>query len=129
MGESLPEYTLPISPIAASRPRLSRHGAYFTGPYKKFRCECAEIVYEVLGTDYELLEGPLAVDLELFVTRPRRTKLDAPKADIDNFVKAVLDVLNGKLWVDDSQILKLHATKQWAEVGEEGYFTVGVDLL
>tara|TARA_R100000654_G_scaffold48194_1_gene74381 strand:+ start:1408 stop:1797 length:390 start_codon:yes stop_codon:yes gene_type:complete len=129
MPDSMPEYTFPISPIAASRPRLSRRGAYFTGPYKKFRQECAEIVYEVLGADFELLEGPLSVDIELFVTQPKRTKLDSPKADIDNFVKSILDVLNGKLWVDDSQIIKLHATKQWAAKGEEGYFTVGVDLL
>ena len=125
----MPEWRFNISPIAASRPRVSRYGAYFTGPYKKFRSECSEEVYEVLGTDFELIEGPIIVDVELFITQPKKTKLEYPKADVDNFAKAVLDVLNNKLWVDDSQIHTLHVTKQWAEVGEPGYFLVGVDKL
>jgi len=108
------EWSFPISPVAASRPRVSKHGAYFAGPYKNFRREAAEIVDDVLG-EWEPLSGPLTVDLELFIGRPKTTKLDAPRADIDNFVKAIFDVMNGKLWDDDSQVIKLYATKQWAE--------------
>ena len=121
------EWRFPISPIAASRPRVSKHGAYFTGPYKKFRQECAECVYNVLGTDFEPIEGSVTVDLELFVTQPKQTKLDFPRADIDNFVKAIFDVMNGKLWVDDTQVQSVYATKEWAEKGEEGYFVLGLN--
>jgi Holliday junction resolvase RusA-like endonuclease len=88
-----------------------------------------DIVVDVLGHDFIPIEGDLSVDLELVITRPKQTKLTAPRADIDNFVKAVFDALNGYLWEDDRQILKLYAVKQWAEVGEEGYFTIGVDRL
>lgn len=88
-----------------------------------------EIVEEILGYDFKPIEGDLAVDLELVITRPKQTKLTAPRADIDNFVKAVFDSLNGYLWEDDRQVLKLYAIKQWAEEGEEGYFTIGVDKL
>ena len=125
----MPEWRFNINPIAASRPRVSRYGAYFTGPYKKFRAECAEEVYEVLGTDFELIEGPIIVDLELFITRPKKTKLEYPKADVDNFAKAVLDVLNKKLWVDDSQIHKIYITKKWAEAGDHTYILIGVEKL
>jgi len=125
----MPEWTFPISPIAASRPRVSKHGAYFKGPYKRFRQEMPEIILDILGHNFKPIEGDLAVDLELVITRPKQTKLTAPRADIDNFVKAVFDSLNGYLWEDDRQILKLYAVKQWAEVGEEGYFTIGVDKL
>jgi len=52
-----------------------------------------------------------------------------PKADVDNFLKAVFDVLNKKLWIDDTIIQTVYATKQWAEEDSLGYFTVGVDLL
>ena len=121
------EWVFPISPIAASRPRVSRHGAYFTGPYKRFRQECATCVYDILGSDFELLTGPLAIDLELFITQPKTIKLLCPKADIDNYIKAILDVMNGKLWEDDSQIIQLYATKQWACKGETGYFNLGVE--
>jgi Holliday junction resolvase RusA-like endonuclease len=118
------EWSFPISPVAASRPRVSKHGAYFAGPYKTFRREAADIVDEILG-DWEPLTGPLVVDLELYISRPKTTKLASPKADIDNFVKAVFDVMNGRLWGDDSQVIKLYATKQWAE-DNNGYFVLGI---
>tara|TARA_R100000664_G_C2751524_1_gene138809 strand:- start:34 stop:414 length:381 start_codon:yes stop_codon:yes gene_type:complete len=125
----MPEWVFPISPVAASRPRVSRHGAYFAGPYKTFRSECVDIIEFVLGPDFQPYEQPIKVDVELFIRRPKTTKLVMPKADIDNFLKAVFDSLNKKLWVDDNIIQSVYATKQWAEVGEDGYFTVGVDLL
>ena len=60
---------------------------------------------------------------------PKRTKLGAPKADIDNYLKAVLDCLNGKLWEDDTQIREIYATKQWTKPKGSGYFIIGVDKL
>ena len=125
----MPEWVFPISPVAASRPRVSRHGAYFAGPYKVFRSECVDIIDFVLGPDFQPYEEPIKVDVELFIRRPKTTKLDMPKADIDNFLKAVFDSLNKKLWVDDNIIQSVYATKQWADKGEDGYFTVGVDKL
>jgi Holliday junction resolvase RusA-like endonuclease len=121
------EWVFPTSPIAASRPRISKYGSYYTGPYKKFRSECAECVYDILGTDFELIEGSLAVTVELYVTQPKKTKLTHPRADIDNFLKAIFDVMNGKLWVDDSQIISVYATKQWASPNEQGYFILGIN--
>jgi Holliday junction resolvase RusA-like endonuclease len=121
------EWVFPISPIAASRPRISKYGAYYTGPYKKFRVACAECVYDILGTDFQLLEGPLQVDIEMYITRPKKTKLEHPRADIDNFLKAIFDVMNGKLWADDSQVTVIHASKQWSSPNELGYFTLGIN--
>ena len=37
------------------------------------------------------------------------------KPDIDNYVKAVLDGLNGLLFVDDKQIIELTARKKYSE--------------
>lgn len=119
------EWEFPISPVAASRPRVSKHGAYFAGAYKQFRKTMQDLVPEVLG-DFEMIDYPLSVDLELYVKRPKTTKLDAPRADIDNYLKAIFDSMNGNLWEDDTLIRQVYATKQWAEVGEEGYFIIGV---
>jgi Holliday junction resolvase RusA-like endonuclease len=44
--------------------------------------------------------GPVALFCTLY--RPRRA------GDADNALKALLDALNGLLWVDDSQIEELH---------------------
>jgi hypothetical protein len=38
------EWTFNISPVAASRPRVSKWGAYYTGPYKEFKEKASEEV-------------------------------------------------------------------------------------
>jgi Holliday junction resolvase RusA-like endonuclease len=116
-----------IPPVAASRPRVGKWGAYYSGPYKDFREQAKEKIQDILGSEFKPLLGPLAVVIEVYVTRPKTTKLDYPKPDIDNYTKAVLDVLNGIMWEDDSQIISVYATKQWAEENEEGYFTIEVN--
>lgn len=68
--------------------------------------------------------------MEIFVRRPKKTKLIAPRADIDNFLKAIFDSMNGKLWEDDKQIHTVYATKQWtSSCDEAGYFILGLDEL
>jgi len=51
--------------------------------------------------------------------KPRTSKLQFPHADVDNYAKAALDVLNGNAWVDDIQIISLTVDKRFALVGEE----------
>eukprot|EP01041_Mallomonas_annulata_P013305 gene13305-28190_t len=72
--------------------------------------------------------GPLEVFLAFYFTRPKshyRTgkyshilKEDAPswhtsRKDIDNLAKFVLDALNEKAYVDDRQIVAIHAYKMY----------------
>jgi len=120
-------YKFPINPVAASRPRVSKFGAYFTGPYKKFRSAAAIVINRILGRNFTPMSEKLAVDIKCFVTRPKSTKLEYPRADVDNYSKAILDSLNGKLWDDDSQIIALFISKEWATPGEEGYFIVDIE--
>jgi len=119
------EWNFPISPVSASRPRVSKHGAYFAGAYKEYRKVMQELVHKVLG-DFVPIPYPLSVDVELYIKRPKTTKLDAPRADIDNYLKAVFDSMNDKLWEDDTQIRQVYATKQWAQPDEDGYFILGI---
>jgi Holliday junction resolvase RusA-like endonuclease len=121
------EWKFDINPVAASRPRVGKWGAYYTGTYKEFREKAAEIVWDTIGKDFEAIDTELAVSIELYVKRPKSTEREWPKADIDNFAKAVLDTMNGKIWKDDSQITSLHVSKQWADKGEDGYFTLEVN--
>ena len=51
-------------------------------------------------------------------TEPVRVELlfwrgDKRRADIDNLAKAILDALNGVVWEDDGQIIKLVAHKNY----------------
>mgnify|MGYP003641671900 CR=1 FL=1 len=124
------EWTFNLNPVAASRPRFSKHGhAYFAGAYKQFRKDMIDEADVVLG-ELEPLQGPLSVDLEIFVCKPKSTKLHSPRGDIDNFTKAIFDSLNGRLWEDDRQIEKLYVVKCWTDSCEyDGWFKVGVDLI
>jgi Holliday junction resolvase RusA-like endonuclease len=38
------------------------------------------------------------------------------KPDLDNLAKIVLDALNGILWADDCQVVKLEITKEYGEI-------------
>mgnify|MGYP003639171760 CR=1 FL=1 len=121
------EWLFPISPIAASRPRVSKHGAYFTGAYKKFRKEMIELVPAILGDGFIPFDKQLKVDVEFYIKQPAKTKLASPRADIDNFLKACFDSFNGWLWEDDRQIIQVYATKEWAPKDSLGYFVIGVE--
>ena len=88
-----------------------------------------DLVPEIIGSDFEPLTTQLKVDVELYITMPKTTKLLAPRADIDNFIKAVFDSMNGWVWDDDKQIREVYATKEWAIKNEEGYFVLGVSEL
>jgi Holliday junction resolvase RusA-like endonuclease len=122
-------YRFELCPVAASRPRVSKFGhAYFSGPYKAFKERCTGIVPATLGVDFEPRPGRLRVNVECVVTRPKTTKLDSPRGDVDNFAKAVLDAMNDRLWEDDKQIEELTISKRWMdEPGVEGYFEVTIE--
>jgi hypothetical protein len=78
------EFIFNINPVSASRPRISKWGAYYTGPYKKFRVDAVDIVESTLGVDWIPLGGSVHVEVEVVVKQPKKTKLEYPKADIDN---------------------------------------------
>lgn len=65
-----------------------------------------------------------AVSIQIYFTIPRPKSVSETKrrypivgADIDNYVKSVVDACNGILWVDDKQIVKLEAEKMYGKEG------------
>jgi Holliday junction resolvase RusA-like endonuclease len=77
------------------------------------------------------LEGPIALDVELHVTRPRAhftttgalssvgRRMPRPsnrKPDVDNACKLVMDSLNTRAWADDVQVVELSVLREWADV-------------
>jgi Holliday junction resolvase RusA-like endonuclease len=117
------KWKFPISPVAASRPRVSKWGSYYTGTYKEFREQAVPVIEKVLE-GYEPTDKNLRVYVQLYVDKPKSSKLDYPRPDIDNYLKSVFDLMNGRLWTDDRQIIFVEATKEWAK--STGYFTVEI---
>ena len=68
------------------------------------------------------LQLHVIVNLERPVSWSKRKRAENPfptgKPDLDNLTKTVMDAGNHILWADDSQIVKLEATKTYAVENE-----------
>ncbi len=113
-----------INPVPASRPRVSRWSTYYPKKYTKFKKEMEALTSELETT---LSEKPVSVELEFGIMMPKswskkkRKELNntycSNNSDIDNYIKAILDSLNGVVYVDDKQVVELFAKKIYSEEG------------
>ncbi len=104
---------LDVKPVPASRPRVSKWGTYYGKTYKAFR---KAMEYELSGWEDDPLTGSLIVNITFHCKRPKKPTKSWPRGDIDNYVKAVFDSFNGKIWGDDDQVIVMTATKMYADV-------------
>ena len=120
---------LAVYPVPASRPRFVRRGnftsTYYAGRYKQFLQEdgllaleaaLRDPVYSEMNAPVESLPfaGPVLVFASFHVKRPKTTKLDFPRGDIDNYAKALLDILQPTVLINDNQVTEMQAVKLWA---------------
>ena len=118
------------------RPRITVRGrfahAYYPAAYKTWKNEAQDLIEaqmdaQPINTYYDV---PLSVLIVCVVQKPKSTKLIAPKADVDNYAKAIMDALTAAgAWGDDSQVIDLHVAKRWTHAGEEPHYTVAITPL
>lgn len=116
-------FTVPGPPVALQRARLSTRGgfarAYDPEHNRTAKALVAACALEVGGKP---LEGALGMRVSFFVPKPKskhRKNSDpyphpTSKPDLDNYVKLVLDGMNGIVYNDDSQVVSIEAHKHWA---------------
>lgn len=115
---------LALEPVAASRPRVSKWGTFYAEPYKSFLLDAPEALHAL---ELPMLEGPLGVVVQVVCTKPRTSKLDMPRQDVDNFAKAILDALTkAGAWLDDAQVARLTIEKRFAAKGEAGHVSIEI---
>lgn len=118
---------IPIAPVPASRPRVTRTGhAYDTKQYSKFKRD----VKYWLSFNYkdELIERkPIMIDYTFYRPiqssvskkehdrRKNNEVLPIVKPDLDNYVKAMQDCLTGFVIGDDNMVVDSHARKRYSE--------------
>jgi Holliday junction resolvase RusA-like endonuclease len=107
-----------VEPAPASRPRISRWGAYYGKNYENYRKQARAFLSDIDG---EATSQPLAVVMEVIVSKPKTTKRSSPRGDVDNYAKGPLDSLteHGGFWDDDDQITCLSVVKRFAEADEQ----------
>jgi Holliday junction resolvase RusA-like endonuclease len=117
-------FTIPGVARGKGRPRATRRGTLYT-PASTVSAEAwvKSCAYEQIGQP--LLMTPLAVTVGIDVAVPTswsKKRRDAAlagqtrptgKPDLDNSIKLVMDALNKLVWMDDSQVVRLTATKRY----------------
>ena len=114
----------PIAPVVASRARVTRYATYFPKRYTKFRKEFGELLEKYKAKPVDDL---LYVKLDFYVQLPKAMSKKKKKetegkhcdnnADLDNYVKATLDSLEGKYYNNDKQRVMIIARKYWSDDG------------
>ena len=122
--------TIPIEPKPQPRPRVTARGkfahAYEPASITLYKRMVAATYQKHFG-QIDPTPKPVAIDVVFYrpiqkslskrehARRVNGEHLPVVKPDVDNYVKAVLDALNGVAFKDDSQIIKLKAQKLYSE--------------
>ena len=59
----------------------------------------------------EKMTGPVHMQMDFIISKPKRTSRFYPRLDLDKLIRAVLDALTGHAYDDDSQVISVIATK------------------
>jgi Holliday junction resolvase RusA-like endonuclease len=126
VANHLATIVIPLEPLPASRPRVTKWGTYIAKPYKQWIDAALKLVPE--GTLWLDKTQPLLVVTTAVCTKARTSKLMTPRMDVDNTAKAALDIITkiGGYWDDDNQIVHLVTTKRFAAPGEAAQTTVSI---
>ena len=112
--------TIPLNPVPASRPKVSKWGTYYTRSYATWK---RQVKFHLPNHDamWPDKRQELVVFSEFVVQKARTSKLLFPRGDVDNYVKACFDAItkSGSFWYDDDQVTLSVEHKRFAEEGEQ----------
>jgi Holliday junction resolvase RusA-like endonuclease len=122
--------TIPGPPVAKGRPRISTRGgfarAYTPAKTQRYEDMIKSRAYDAMA-GRPLLDEALAVEVIAFVAPPQsmsKVKLaealagerrPVTRPDLDNYVKAALDGMNGIVFRDDSLVTDLSVRKRYSQ--------------
>lgn len=132
-------FTVPALPIAQPRQRhriVNAGGRTFSTNYTPSKSPANDFKATVRMAAAQAyqgppLEGPLAMTLVcVFPCKSKRArKPKATRPDCDNLAKCAADALNGLLYVDDGQIVRLHVEKWHASGTEQPHVEILIEPL
>lgn len=126
-------FVIPGTPVGKGRPKFARRGN-FVSTYTPEKTASYENLVKVKAQEAmqgrALMDGPVSVDIELYVTPPASWSLKKQRAallgdtlptakpDMDNVIKGLFDACNEIVWKDDKQVVQLMVTKRYAETAD-----------
>ena len=118
-------------PVAAGRPRFSSRGgfvkAYDPKKSRDYKKMIKKQAMQQLPDDYQPIDYPIEVDINVYrsiqksvskkeyARRLSNEVRPTVKPDADNYIKIILDGLNGLVWLDDNQITDVAAHKYYSD--------------
>ena len=117
--------TIPIAPVPASRPRVTRWSTYYSKTYTKFKNDILAyyLDHDLTGSKYPL-RGLFRVEVVYHIKMPKMSLKKAHSVsgtycdkniDLDNLHKACWDnILNDRYIEDDRYIVESSGKKLWA---------------
>ena len=127
------QYSVPGEPRGKGRPRFAKRGnfvkTYTDAKTASYEDQIRFYALKAMG-DSKVIEGAVRVFVSIRMAVPKSYSkkrreaclngLEAPlkKPDWDNVAKSICDAMNGIIYVDDTQIVEAHITKQYAHQAE-----------
>lgn len=83
------------------------------------------------GAGVPVYLGGVELELVFYLPRPQRlakkaTPLHTKRPDLDKYIRCIGDALTGICWEDDGQIVRIVASKTYAEAGAQPRATITV---
>ena len=117
------KFTIEAQPIPLKRHRQGRYGNY--DPHKKAKSTFLLVCLSMARWSSSIMRGNIFIHLEFYCVMPKnwsKKKKDEmegkhrnKRPDLDNYIKFVLDSLQGTFFSDDSQIVELNAYKYYSQ--------------
>lgn len=120
MAQVIFNFFIDIKPVPASRPRVGKHGAYYSKNYADFRKEMKEWLIKNKKKEWVRQSCTFKVIIEFICKKPQHPTETYPHPDVDNFLKGPLDSFTfcECFWFDDKQVTILEGSKRYAEKDE-----------
>jgi Holliday junction resolvase RusA-like endonuclease len=120
---------LHLAPKPTPRPRFVTRGKFVSTYYPKDYVAYTDALRGLIEDELNgaaPFDRPVTVLINITLARPKTTKLDLPKPDVDNYAKGILDAMTkAGVWTDDSLVSDLIVSKRW---GEEDLIGIGVAI-
>lgn len=106
------KFQVPGKPQALQRHRSARYGGMYdpSAKYKHYVGQLALVAKAEARSDH--LKGDLMACMTFYIA-------DLKRRDLDNMIKLILDAVNKILYDDDSQVVRILASKQPCAIRDE----------
>lgn len=117
MGGDSFSITIAMKPVALARARMGRGFVYTPSHVRLAKQEIATQCKKAMA-GREKFSGPVSLVVIFSFYKTKKTKphleyFPAKKPDLDNLVKLLKDSLNNVVWLDDSQVVDMIASKRY----------------